>query len=85
MNLQLVVIPPSIYHGCSTRKKFWEGKFTLVEFTATNMRNCGRQNVKKHREIKGSDKYFTFEILFINLKHTCLLHKGFFTVYFGAK
>ena len=23
----LVVTPPSIYHGCSTRKKFWEEKF----------------------------------------------------------
>ena len=22
-----------------------------------NMKNCGRQNVRKHREIKGSDNY----------------------------
>ena len=30
--------------------------FTLVEFTAANMKICGRQNVSKHREIKYSDK-----------------------------
>ena len=24
----LVVTPPSIYNGCSTRKTFWEEKFT---------------------------------------------------------
>ena len=53
-----VVTPLSIYHGCSTREKFWEEnftgeeKFTLGEFTAVNMKNCGRHNVRKHREIK---------------------------------
>ena len=26
-----------------------------------NMKNCGR-NVRKHREIKGSDKYVTLDI-----------------------
>ena len=26
------------------------------------MKNCGRRNVRKHREIKGSDKYVTLEI-----------------------
>ena len=26
------------------------------------MQNCGRQNVRKHREIKGSDKYVTLDI-----------------------
>ena len=26
------------------------------------MKNCGRHNVSKHKEIKGSDKYFTLEI-----------------------
>ena len=28
MKLLAVVTPPSIYHGCSTPKKFWEEKFT---------------------------------------------------------
>ena len=28
-----------------------------------NMKNCGRCNVRKHREIKGSDKYATLDIL----------------------
>ena len=27
-----------------------------------NMRNCGRRNVRKHIEIKGSDKYVTLDI-----------------------
>ena len=26
------------------------------------MKNCGRRNVRKHKEIKGSDKYFTLDI-----------------------
>ena len=28
MKFLVVVTPPSIYHGCSTRKTFWEEKFT---------------------------------------------------------
>ena len=68
MKLLAVVITPSIYHGCFTRKIFWEEnftgeeKFTLGEFSAVNMKNCGRGNVRKHREIKGSDKYVTLDI-----------------------
>ena len=31
-------------------------------FSAANMKICGRQNVRKHREIKGIDKYVTLEI-----------------------
>ena len=70
MNMKFlsVVTPPSIYHGCSTRKTLWEEKFTgeekftLGEFTPANMKNCGRRNVRKHREIKGSDKYVTLDI-----------------------
>ena len=27
------------------------------------MKNCGRCNIRKHKEIKGSDKYVTLEIL----------------------
>ena len=65
MNLLAVVKPPSIYHGCSTPNTFWEEKFTGKEslFLAVNMKNCGRCNVRKHKEIKGSDKYVTLDIL----------------------
>ena len=65
MNILAVVTPPSIYHGCSNWKTFWEGKFTGEEtlFSALNRKNCGHRNVRKHREIKGSDKYVTLDIL----------------------
>ena len=64
MKLLAVVTPLSIYHGCSTQKMFWEEKFTGEEtlFSAVNMKNCGRRNVRKHKEIKGSDKKVTFYI-----------------------
>ena len=64
MNMKLlsVVTPPSIYHGCSTQKTFWEENFTVGEFSAINMKNCGCRNVRKHRKIKGSDKYVTLDI-----------------------
>ena len=58
MKLLAVVTPPSIYHGCSTRKTFWEEKL----FSAVNMKICGRRNVRKYKEIKGSDKYVTLDI-----------------------
>ena len=64
MKFLVVVTPPSIYHGCSTRKTFWEGKFTGKQdlFQYVNMKNCGRQKVRKHKEIKGSDKCVTLNI-----------------------
>ena len=64
MKLLAVVEPPYIYHGCYTRKMFWEEMFTGKEivFLAVNMKNCGRQNVRKHKEIKVSDKYVTWDI-----------------------
>ena len=64
MKLLEVVTPPSIYYGCSTRKTFWEGKFTGKEdlFLSVNMKNCGRHKVRKHKEIKGNDKYVTLNI-----------------------
>ena len=62
MRLLAVVTPPYIYHGCSTRKKFLEENFTLGELTAVNMKNCGCRNVRKHREIKGSDRYATLDV-----------------------
>ena len=48
MKLLEVATPPSIYHGCSIWEMLWEGKFTLGEFTAVNMNNCGRHNIMKH-------------------------------------
>ena len=41
-----------------------EEKFTGEEnfFSAVNMNNCGSQNFRKHREIKGSDKYVSLDI-----------------------
>ena len=60
----LVVTPPSIYHGCSTPKTFWEGKFKGKKqdlFEPVNMRNCGKRNFRKHREIKDSDERVTLK------------------------
>ena len=68
MKFLAVVTPPSIYHGCSTRKMFWEEKFTSKKqdlFEYVNMRNCGQHNVSKHKEIKSSDKCVTLNIYVI--------------------
>ena len=64
MKFLLVVTPSSIYLGCSTRKTFWEKKFTGKKdlFQSVNMKNCGCRKVRKHKEIKGSDKIVTLEI-----------------------
>ena len=68
MKILEVLTSLSIYHGCSNWKTFWEEKctgeekFTLGEFTPVNIKNCGCQNVRKHREIKDSDKYITLDI-----------------------
>ena len=71
MKLLAFVTPPSIYHGCYTWKKFWEVKFTGKKdlFLAVNMKNCGRCNVRKHKEIKCIDKYVTLNI---SSKFDCL-------------
>ena len=63
MKFLAVVTPPSIYHGCSTYKTFWEGNLTGKEnlFLAVDMKNCGRRNVRKHKDIRGSDKYVTLK------------------------
>ena len=69
MKLLVVVAPPSIYHGCSTWKTFWEEKFTgkenftLGDFSDLKMKNCGRHNLRKYRDIKGSDKYVSLDVL----------------------
>ena len=55
--LAVVTLPPAIYHGLSTQKKLWEDKFTRV-----NMASGVRRNVRKHREIKNSEKYTALDI-----------------------
>ena len=64
MKFLVVVTPPSIYYGCSTRKTFWEEKFRGKQdlFQSVNMKNCGRCKVSKHKEIKGSEKCVTLNI-----------------------
>ena len=64
MKFLVVVTPPSIYHGCSTWKTFWERNFTGKEnlFLSVNMKKCGRRKVRKHKEIRGSDKIVTLDI-----------------------
>ena len=64
MKFLVVVTPPYIYHGCSTRKTFWEGKFTVKKdlFQSVNMKISGLRKVRKHKEIKGSDKIVTFNV-----------------------
>ena len=73
MKFLVVVTPPSIYHGFSTRKTFWDGNFTGKQylFESVNIKNCGCRKVSKHKEIKGSDKCVTlniYEILNISEK-----------------
>ena len=69
MKFLVVVTPPPIYHGWSTRKTFWEEKFTGKKqyiFVSVNMRNFGQRNVRKQKEIKDSDERVTlnmYEIL----------------------
>ena len=68
MKILAVVTPLSIYCAWFTRKAFWEWKFTgeehftLGAFADVIMKNCGQGNVRKHRKIKGSDKYVTLDI-----------------------
>ena len=64
MKFLAVVTPPSIYHGCSTRKMFWEEKFSRKEnlFISVKMKNCGHRKVRKHKEIRDSDKIATLDI-----------------------
>ena len=64
MKFLVVVIPLSIYHNCSNRKTFWEGKFTGKKdlFQSVNMKKCGCRKVSKYKEIKGSEKIVTLNI-----------------------
>ena len=64
MKFLVVLTPLAIYHGCSTRKTFWEEKFAGKKylFQSVNMKNCGRRKVRKHKEIKGS-----YNIVILNI------------------
>ena len=65
MQFLVVVTPPYIYHGFSTRKMFWEEKFTGKKqdlFQSMNIKNCGCRKVRKRKEIKGSDKIVTLNV-----------------------
>ena len=64
MKFLAAVTPPSIYHGRSTQKTFWEEIFTGKEnlFLSVNMKNVGRRKVRKHKEIRDSDNIITLEI-----------------------
>ena len=64
MNMKLLSVLTLlyIYHGCSTWKTLWEENFTLSEFTAVNMKMCGCCNIRKHIEIKVSERYITLDI-----------------------
>ena len=55
--LAAVTPPPDIYHGWYTWKTFWEEKFTPV-----STKSCGRQDVRKHRDIKNGEKYIILDI-----------------------
>ena len=64
MNCLVVLTPPYIYHGFSTRKTFWEENSTGKKdlFQSVNTKNCDCHKVRKHKEIKGSDKIVTLNI-----------------------
>ena len=55
--LAVVIPPPYIYDGLSTRKTFLENKFIPV-----NMTSCGRRNVRKCRDIKNGEKWIILAI-----------------------
>ena len=57
MKILTFISPWSIHHGYSTWKTFWDENFTL-----TNIKNCGRHNVRKHKDIKDCVKYITLDI-----------------------
>ena len=55
MKFLVVVTPPSIYHGCSARKTFWEEKFTGKEnlFLSMDVKYCGRRRVRNTQRDQG--------------------------------
>ena len=68
MNTKLlaVITQPPIYTCFSNWKTFWEESSQVSkssQLVSSHLWTCGCINVRKDREIKGSDKYVTFEIL----------------------
>ena len=58
MKYLAVVMPPTIWIYCSTRKTFWADKFIL-----SDMKNCGRRNVrrnKKSRKVNSTSFWICF-------------------------
>ena len=57
-------VEETMYYGCSTRKTLCEEKFLVKKdlFQSVNMKYFGRHKVRKHKEIKGSDKCGTLNI-----------------------
>ena len=41
---------------------FWEENFKPGDFTPVNIKNCGRRNVRKNRDIKNGENYITLDI-----------------------
>ena len=77
MKFLVVLTPPSIYHGCSTRKSIWREKFTGKQdlFQSVSIKKGGRRKVRKHKDIKGSENCVTlniYEILNISEKFDSL-------------
>ena len=64
MKLLSVVTPSYISHVRSIWKKFWEENFTHAK-----MENCGRWNVRNHRDIRNDEQYIALEIYleFVNM------------------
>ena len=57
MKLLAVVTLLFIYNCCSNRKTLWEENFTQV-----NMKNCGRLNVREHRDSNNGEQYIVLVI-----------------------
>ena len=55
--LEVVTPTPAFYHGCSTRKTFWEEKFTPVKMTS-----CGSHDVRKHRGTNNDEQYIILDV-----------------------
>ena len=63
MKFLTVVTPLSIYHSCLTRKTFWEeSSHVRKTFLSVHINNCCRRNIRKNKEIRGSDKIVTLDV-----------------------
>ena len=64
INLLAVVTPQYIFIMVDPlrRRSGTKSSQARIFFSDMNMKNCGHRNVRKHRDIKGSDKYVTLDI-----------------------